>query len=509
MTRTDRRLSLILALSLGTALCAAADKPDTKKKAPERAAEPSPADALREAEAKAAAGDVNGAVALLRKAAAQPGETGAASLALGRLLEGRGELDLAIDAYAAAGEKLAGAAKGEALGRMSLAQDLRGMPESRSSAEAAAAADPEGVWPLLALSHARVHAGRAQEALALARKAEAAGGGAAASSALGHAYDGTGDLAAAESAYRAALADPGHKAAATLGLARVLRRSGRAAEAEPLLAQLIEELPGAIDAYKESARVKLALNRPADALADATLAATMAEHDTDARRLQHEAAVAKALDDAARGQGEFALADLQRLLGDAPDSAALLVGRGRVYVALRQPDAALLELRQAVAAEPGSAEAQYWLGYVLHMLKRDAAAALPAYEKAVAAAPDDAGYRTQLGAALLALNQFDRAADELGRATAAPGYARADGFLYLGAAHLGAKRYAPAIEALDQAATRTPDDAQVQTYLAWAYFGRKDSQGFMAHARKAKALGQKDAQLLDYLARVEKGEPIK
>jgi len=31
----------------------------------------------------------------------------------------------------------------------------------------------------------------------------------------------------------------------------------------------------------------------------------------------------------------------------------------------------------------------------------------------------------------------------------------------------------------------------------------------MDHGRKAKALGQKDPTLLDYLARVEKGEPIK
>ena len=49
----------------------------------------------------------------------------------------------------------------------------------------------------------------------------------------------------------------------------------------------------------------------------------------------------------------------------------------------------------------------------------------------------------------------------------------------------------------------------VETFLAWSYFGLKDSKNFVEHGRKAKALGQKEATLLGYLARIEAGEPIK
>ena len=143
------------------------------------------------------------------------------------------------------------------------------------------------------------------------------------------------------------------------------------------------------------------------------------------------------------------------------------------------------------------------------MLKQDSAAAVPHYEKAVQLDPGSAEYRTQLGSALLNIGQFDRSAAELGRATVSPGYKNAEGFMFLGAAQLGAKRYAEALAALGQAAALAPDNVQIETFMAWACFGQKDSASFMEHARRAKALGQKDPRLLDYLARVEKGEPIK
>ena len=104
--------------------------------------------------------------------------------------------------------------------------------------------------------------------------------------------------------------------------------------------------------------------------------------------------------------------------------------------------------------------------------------------------------------------QFDRAATEAGKVTqAAP--KRADAWIYLGAAQLGAKRFKDAIAALDKGAALAPTNAQAEAYLAWAYFGLKDATSFKLHAGKAKALGHKEPTLLDYLARVEKGEPIK
>src|SRR5690242_3949871 len=112
---------------------AAADKDkekDKDKKKPAEAARPaavSTADLVRQADEKAAAGDAAGAVALLQKAAAAPDAGGEVSLRLGRALEGAHDLDGAMDAYRAAGEKLAGAARGEALARLALVQETRGV----------------------------------------------------------------------------------------------------------------------------------------------------------------------------------------------------------------------------------------------------------------------------------------------------------------------------------------------------------------------------------------------
>ena len=142
-------------------------------------------------------------------------------------------------------------------------------------------------------------------------------------------------------------------------------------------------------------------------------------------------------------------------------------------------------------------------------MKRDAAGAVPAYEKALAAAPGNLDYRTALGAALLEAKEYDRAVAELGKATGSPEYKKADAWLYTGAAHLAAKRYKDAIAALEKAGSIAPDNVQVESYLAWAYFGLKDAANFKAHGGKAKTLGTKDTTLLSYLARVEKGEEIK
>jgi tetratricopeptide (TPR) repeat protein len=343
--------------------------------------------------------------------------------------------------------------------------------------------------------------------MALAQQAEAAGAGAA--SALGRACEAKGDLAAAEAAYRAALLDPAQKVAATLGLARTLQRAGRPAEALPLLREMVENQPGVLAAYKQSARTYLALDQPEEALAEATLADAMAEQDAEARQLRDECAVAKAVRQAAHGQGSLAQQDLQRLIGATPSSAALLVGLGRVHILQRQAQPALEALAKAIELQPGLAEAHFQSGYVQHMLKRDAAAALPRYQQAVQLEPANLEYRTQLGGVLVALGQSEPAIKELSQVTGSPGYGKAEGFMYMGMAQLAAKRYADALQALRQAAALAPDNVQVETFLAWACFGQKDSAGFLEHGRKAKALGQQDATLLQYLGRVEKGEPIK
>jgi hypothetical protein len=190
-----KRAALLVLVILAAGVAAADDKKDDKKKDDKKAAQaPVVADPVKDAEAKLAAGDADGAIRVLEAASAT---NGAAALQLGMLRESRGELDLALDAYKAASTTLSGPAKGEALGRMAVVEDDRGMGESAATAEAAAAADPEGVWPTIALARRRAQEGKADEAIALAQKAAAAGGGAAATAALARAQEAKGDMAAA------------------------------------------------------------------------------------------------------------------------------------------------------------------------------------------------------------------------------------------------------------------------------------------------------------------------
>src|SRR6266545_2254903 len=464
----------LLALLLVSPSAADKDKEKDKKK-PEAAAKAgvSAEDLVRQADEKTAAGDAAGAKELLEKAAAMPSASGDVSLKLGRLLQSTHDLDAAMDAYKSAGEKLTAAGKGEALGRLALVQETRGVPEFAATAEAAAAADKDGPFPLIALARLRAREGKGDEALALAQKATAAGG-ADAQAAVGRAQEARNAWPEAEAAYRAAGGADGSNLVASVGLARVLRRTGRAAEGLPLLEKVIAAAPGAVDAYKESARAKIATGRGADALGDASTAAALAENDPDAARVVQEATVAKALSYVAQNQPDLAIQDLTALRDKNPDLAVAHLGLGRAYAA-----------------------------------KRDIPAAIAAYEKAVAAEPANVDYRVQLGAALAQANQADRAVTELTKVTSSPDYKRADAWIYLGQAQVVAKRYKDAIAALEKAGAVAPNNMQVETLLAWAYFGLKDSKNFVDHGRKAKALGQKEPMLIDRLTRIEGGELIK
>jgi tetratricopeptide (TPR) repeat protein len=503
-----KRWSCLLLAALAAAPLLAADKPKDEKKPKEAALAQAaaPQDALKDAEAKLAAGDTDGAVAVLQKAMATDPK---AALRLGKIRESRGELDLAVDAYKAAADKLTGPAKGEALGRMAVVQDSRGMADAAASAEAALAADPEGLWPTIAISYRRAHEGKPDEAVALAQKAVAAGGGADARAALGHALEAKGDAAGAEAAYREALAAEPKSLASVVGLATVMRKTGRAAEAEPMLQKVIDASPGAVEAYMEMARVKIALGRSQEALSDANLAAAMSENDPEAQALLVEVKVGRSLQDLGAGQTDLAVQDLTQLRDQNPGSAAVRLGLGRAQIARRDADAALAELQKAVELDPKNAEAQYQLGYVYQVMKQNAASAVGPYEKAVAAEPGNAMFRTSLGSALLGAGQTGPAVEQLTKVTATEGYSGWQAWFYLGAAHLKASQFKEAVPALQKALAVKPDNAEAEAYLAWSYFGLKDAEGFKAHGAKARSLGWKDPGLYDRLAKVEAGQAIK
>ena len=506
---------LVVALVAAPALAEEKKKEDKKAKeapAAQVPAPPAPAsqvptqDVVKEAEAKIAAGDADRAFAMLEKAAAIDGKVG---IRLGMLHESRGELLPAEDAYKAAAEKLSGAPKGEALGRLAVVQDARGVATAAASADAAMAADPDGLWPAIATSYRRTQEGKLDEGVALAQKAVAAGGGAAAKAALGHALDAKGDTAGAEAAYREAIAADPAALTAVVGLAHVLRTTGRAAEAEPMLKKAIDAAPGSAEAYKEMARVKVALGRAQEGLADANLAVAMTEDDPAAGSVVMEVKVARALEDLAAGQNELAIKDLNQLRDQNPDSAPVRLGLGRAHLAKRDADAAVTELQKAVELDPKNAEAQYDLGFALHVLKHDAAQAVGPLEKAAAAQPGNATYATALGLALTDAQQFDRAVDVLTKATEMPSYKDASGYAALGQALVNVKRYKEAVSPLEKATTLAPDNAQAWATLGWAYFGIKDSANFKAAGEKARSLGYKEPTFLTYLQRIEKGEAIK
>jgi tetratricopeptide (TPR) repeat protein len=496
-------------LLLGVMLVAPAAADDKKKDEKKGAPTPAPPvvaqDALKEAEAKLAAGNADEAIKLLEKAMLTDGK---AALRLGVLRESRGELDPAVDAYKAAASLLPGPGKGEALGRMAVVQDARGMGDAGATAEAAIAADPEGVWPTIAMSYHLAHQGKPDEAITLAQKA-AAGGGAAATAALAHAQAAKGDMSAAEASYRQALAADPTALEPTIGLATVLRETGRAAEAEPLLAKAIDTTPGAVEAYKEMARVKLAQGRAGEALADANLAAAMAENDPDAQALVVEVKVARALQEVAEGQPDLGVQDLTQLRDQNPSSSAVRLGLAKAQIARRDPAAAIAELQKAVELDPKNAEAQYQLGFVLLRMKGDSAAAVAPFEKAVALEPGSTLYATALGSALVGAQKFDAAIDLLTRLTAPPAYKLAEGYVLLGQAYVQSKRYKDALPVLEKATSLAPESPDAWATLAWAYFGLKDAAKFKEAGGKARTLGYKEPTLLTYLKRIEGGEPIK
>lgn len=503
--------ALVALLALSLAWPAAADDKKKEEKKPAtsaRSGPATPADLLRQADEKAAAGDLDGAAELLRRAAQADAASGEPSLRLGRLYERRHQLDMAAEAYEAAAGKLSGPHKAEALARLSIVQGLRGKPDL-ASAEAAAAADATGAWPLVAMARVKAAEGKADDAIALAEKAKAAGGGAAASAALGRAQEVKGDLKAAEAAYREAHAAEPAAVLPAVSLARVLRKTNRAAEAEPLVTRAAEGAPGAVDVYAEGARVKLALGRSAEAMADAQMAAAMAPDDPDAQALLREATIGRALGYLGTAQAGQAVPELDALRERYPQAADVHAAIGKVQLALGQVDPAVAAWRKAVEIDPTLGAAQFQLGTTLHLRKRDAAGAVAALEKAVAAEATNADYRTALGAALLDLKQYDRAVAELEKAVATPGYQKAEAFIHLGGAHLANKRYKDSVAVLDKAIGLNPDAAAAHAYLGWAYFGLKDAAGFKKHAGRAKSLGWKDATLLDYLKRIEAGEAIK
>jgi tetratricopeptide (TPR) repeat protein len=495
---------VVVGLLVVPAVSSAAEKKGKDKvPAAPAAAKLSPGEeAVKKAQDRVASGQTDLAKRTLEDAMQVENMTGEPFLMLAEMLEPSTEWEKAAGAYKTAAERLSGAAKAEALGRLSALQDLNGIAEAAANAEAAAAADPEGVWPKIALARQRARQKRGDDALALAQQT-AATGGVPAQIALGLAQEARGDMAAAEAAYRSALGADAANPEANLGLARVMRLTNRPGEAAPLLKTVQDKAPWVNEGYRESVRVKLALGRFVEALEDATTASVLAGDDPAAKRLMDEAVIARALDDVRNGRANLAIEDLKKLRDERPDSVDLRVGLAKAYLENRDVDLAVAELNKAIELAPNSAEAYFQLGLIQHEAKKNPTAALASYEKATTLDPQNVEYRVRLGNLLAAQGQAARAVTELTKVVDGPGANNAEAWTYLGGAYLAAARYDDVITAVTKALALIPENDATRAhrgmacaYMTWAYINKKDKENTIKYGHMARALGYTEAQLM-------------
>jgi tetratricopeptide (TPR) repeat protein len=208
---------------------------------------------------------------------------------------------------------------------------------------------------------------------ALERLTAAAPSSAEAHQRLGRVLEAQGELGRAEACYLRALELDADYAAALVGLGRVESRMGRLQAGLAHLDEAIELEPRRAEAHLARGEALGGLGRKDEALA------------AYFRSLQFEPTSNPCLLRIAelhleRNRADQALARLNQVLDIAADDAEARLLRGRAYVALGQPGAAVDDLRQAASALPDRPDAFYHLAVAL------AATEPPPYESALEAA---------------------------------------------------------------------------------------------------------------------------
>ena len=147
---------------------------------------------------------------------------------------------------------------------------------------------------------------------------------------------------------------------------------------------------------------------------------------------------------------------------------------GRVQYALKDYGGAVANLRQAVALNPRHGEARFFLGTSLEAAG-DSNAALGQYEKLVKLDPQSAFGKVGLGALQVKRGEVREAVETLRAATAIDPKSF-EAHWALGRALMLAERYAEAVESLKTAVALIPDrpDAHYQLGLALRRLGRTD-----------------------------------
>ena len=374
------------------------------------------------------------------------------------------------------------------------------MPEAPASAEAAAAADPEGAWPRHRPGPPAARGeGKGDEALALAQKA-AAGGGAAASAGLGLRAGGPRRPGRGRGRLpRRGWPMPSRRSAASVGA------GARAAQDRPRRGSRAAAEGGARRRARRrrglqgiGARQDRAGPRRRRRWATPPPPPPWPRTIPEAKRSCTEATVAKAL--------EYVAAEPGRPRHPGPHQAARREPRpGRrprrpghaPMWPSRQADPAVEGAAQGGRARPGQRGGAVPARVrAAHAEARRGRRACPPTRRRWRPTPATSTTAPQLGrrAGRRPTSSTARSA-ELTKVTSAPGYKQAEAWLYLGAAHLGAKRYKDAVAALEQGGRRSrPTTSQVETYMAWSYFGLKDAKNFVVHGQEGGGAGPEGAQ---------------
>jgi superkiller protein 3 len=494
--------------------------------------------------------------------------TSEAFIAMGRFQERLGNLDEAAAAY----QKAVGAGQGAEKAEAAAAQ--AGLTLRTGSAKAALAQAEQAVQSAatpnalaaMARALARLDAPKALEA---ADKAVAAGASAAAHAARSAALLALGKSEDGVAAARKALETDPRSLRGHVALAEALMATGKATEAVPAARKAVEVDPNSAEAHATLGAALLAADPKAwnDAIAEAQDGAFKNPKnpeiqmivgrifEADGRYDQAAGSYRKALEldpdfSQARlalvkqlipkGDLDGALAEARKLGAAAPSNGEVQALLGELLLRKNDNEAAVAPLEQAVKLLPGSAEAHYYLGRAYHFTGRTKEALAP-YEKAVQLDPKNLDFRTTYGLILGQNGQYDKAAEELKKVVASPGYKNTAGFTNLGFvyrsmepprndesiaaykkaleldpkngqaalglawAYQNAKRYDESIAACKQAMQIDASFAPAcnQT-MAWAYFFKKDFQASRAALNAAEKAGAGNDRLESVLDRIEK-----
>lgn len=215
------------------------------------------------------------------------------------------------------------------------------------------------------------------------------------------------------------------------------------------------------------------------------------------------------------GQKAEAERTFTALVKDNPRDAASLYFIGQLAYERNDMDGAISALNRATLSDGRSASA--WALLTTAYLRRAAANAANEtkadadYLNAVRAGESLTRIKTDapsillFGQALIGAKQYARAATTMERATATAG-TDTNGILqyWLGVAHSRARNFPKAIAALERAAAKTPEDANIYRELGYAYEVSKQYSKALGAYQKGVELSPNDT---DFQASVERVKP--